>query len=452
MKRKALGKGLSALLPDPEPPVAPAANGARGPGGRLEPNPFQPRSAMDPARLDELAASLNESGMVQPILVRRHRRALPDHRRRAPLARGAEGRPGRGAHGRARGGRRPPAGAGPGREHPAPGADRRSRRRRPSSACTTSCASPRKTWRAAWAATVRRSPTRCACCGCRARSASSSIRRPRRRPWPRAARPGEGGGPGRAGPRGGAQGPVRARGRAPGGAPAGSRARAGRPRATPTPARPRSACGRRWARGWRSRGGARAGSSDRLHQRGGANRIFDLLVRRRPVAAGLRARGMVSSGAARPHARAGMIKIKGLAAEDLNGFMDEGTEFHGRAPLPPHLPDRRPDQGTHRVREHPHRRRVGPGGRRDRVRRRLDPGHGQRAASRAASASSSSPGPRCRPARLTAPRHRGGRVLPGRMRHEHRPGGGWCRGRWRRSAPATAPRRLAAARAQAANQ
>jgi cytoskeletal protein CcmA (bactofilin family) len=24
-----------------------------------------------------------------------------------------------------------------------------------------------------------------------------------------------------------------------------------------------------------------------------------------------------------------MIKIKGLATEDLNGFMDEGTEFHG---------------------------------------------------------------------------------------------------------------------------
>ena len=26
---------------------------------------------------------------------------------------------------------------------------------------------------------------------------------------------------------------------------------------------------------------------------------------------------------------AGMIKIKGLTAEDLNGFMDAGTEFHG---------------------------------------------------------------------------------------------------------------------------
>jgi ParB family chromosome partitioning protein len=38
---------------------------------RLEPNPFQPRSAMDAARLEELAASLKESGMVQPILVRR---------------------------------------------------------------------------------------------------------------------------------------------------------------------------------------------------------------------------------------------------------------------------------------------------------------------------------------------------------------------------------------------
>ncbi|HEV7502630.1 MAG TPA: ParB/RepB/Spo0J family partition protein, partial [Vicinamibacteria bacterium] len=38
----------------------------------LEPNPFQPRSAMDPTRLAELAASIRESGIVQPILVRRH--------------------------------------------------------------------------------------------------------------------------------------------------------------------------------------------------------------------------------------------------------------------------------------------------------------------------------------------------------------------------------------------
>ena len=70
MKRKALGKGLGALLPDPEP---------SGPDGASEvaveslaPNPFQPRSAIHPERLQELIASIRESGIVQPILVRRH--------------------------------------------------------------------------------------------------------------------------------------------------------------------------------------------------------------------------------------------------------------------------------------------------------------------------------------------------------------------------------------------
>jgi ParB family chromosome partitioning protein len=74
MKRKALGKGLSALLPDPEPAPAPPAGdrASEAPVASLEPNPFQPRSALDPARLSELTASIRESGMVQPILVRRH--------------------------------------------------------------------------------------------------------------------------------------------------------------------------------------------------------------------------------------------------------------------------------------------------------------------------------------------------------------------------------------------
>jgi ParB family chromosome partitioning protein len=39
----------------------------------LEPNPFQPRVGMDPSALQALAASIRESGMVQPILVRPHR-------------------------------------------------------------------------------------------------------------------------------------------------------------------------------------------------------------------------------------------------------------------------------------------------------------------------------------------------------------------------------------------
>src|SRR2546425_4262704 len=74
-KRRALGKGLSALLPIPEPEGGAAhfsePGSAEVPIDHLDPNPFQPRSALDPVRLGELAASLRESGMVQPILVRR---------------------------------------------------------------------------------------------------------------------------------------------------------------------------------------------------------------------------------------------------------------------------------------------------------------------------------------------------------------------------------------------
>ncbi len=74
MKRKALGKGLSALLPVPET-AAQVASGdgtpTEAPIEALQPNPDQPRTTIDPVRLAELAASLRQSGMVQPILVRR---------------------------------------------------------------------------------------------------------------------------------------------------------------------------------------------------------------------------------------------------------------------------------------------------------------------------------------------------------------------------------------------
>jgi ParB family chromosome partitioning protein len=71
-KRKALGRGLSALIPEPEGDErrAPSA-AAEVPLGELEPNPFQPRLSIDPAKLAELAASIRASGIVQPILVRR---------------------------------------------------------------------------------------------------------------------------------------------------------------------------------------------------------------------------------------------------------------------------------------------------------------------------------------------------------------------------------------------
>ena len=68
-RRPALGKGLSALIPDaPEPPRS-------GPMevdiDLLTPNERQPRLHMDDARLDDLAQSIRHNGIIQPILVRR---------------------------------------------------------------------------------------------------------------------------------------------------------------------------------------------------------------------------------------------------------------------------------------------------------------------------------------------------------------------------------------------
>jgi len=67
-KRPALGKGLSALIPDaPEPLAAPLEADI----DRLTPNRFQPRVAVDDARLQELAQSIRANGVIQPIVVRR---------------------------------------------------------------------------------------------------------------------------------------------------------------------------------------------------------------------------------------------------------------------------------------------------------------------------------------------------------------------------------------------
>jgi ParB family chromosome partitioning protein len=69
-KRSALGKGLSALIPDaPEP--APRGGPIEVDIDLLAPNQEQPRMQMDDARLDELAQSITANGIIQPILVRR---------------------------------------------------------------------------------------------------------------------------------------------------------------------------------------------------------------------------------------------------------------------------------------------------------------------------------------------------------------------------------------------
>ncbi len=70
-KRKALGKGLSALIPDADP--------QKGGGKRdffsinvneIAPNRYQPRRDFDDDKIMELSASIKEKGIIQPLIVR----------------------------------------------------------------------------------------------------------------------------------------------------------------------------------------------------------------------------------------------------------------------------------------------------------------------------------------------------------------------------------------------
>jgi ParB family chromosome partitioning protein len=96
MARNALGRGLGALIREPEPspqaapapppinsmsPAATAAVPAPGPtvtGGPLQvdidlidPSPFQPRTHFSEPALEELAQSIRSSGIIQPLVVRK---------------------------------------------------------------------------------------------------------------------------------------------------------------------------------------------------------------------------------------------------------------------------------------------------------------------------------------------------------------------------------------------
>jgi ParB family chromosome partitioning protein len=69
-KRPALGRGLSALIPDATTP----ALGDRSldvDSDLLRPNRFQPRTTVDETKIDELARSIRANGIIQPIVVRR---------------------------------------------------------------------------------------------------------------------------------------------------------------------------------------------------------------------------------------------------------------------------------------------------------------------------------------------------------------------------------------------
>lgn len=67
--RHALGRGLSALIPITPP--APAETPTEIDLDQISPNPVQPRLSMDETRLDELTRSIQASGIIQPVIVRR---------------------------------------------------------------------------------------------------------------------------------------------------------------------------------------------------------------------------------------------------------------------------------------------------------------------------------------------------------------------------------------------
>src|SRR5882757_8871725 len=92
MPRNALGRGLGALIREPEPPAAPAqqpavsgtVHGAATAPARepvpsgpqqididlIEPSPYQPRTRFREEALDELARSIKSSGIIQPLVLR----------------------------------------------------------------------------------------------------------------------------------------------------------------------------------------------------------------------------------------------------------------------------------------------------------------------------------------------------------------------------------------------
>lgn len=70
MEKKALGRGLKALIPEVEP------EGCSDKilyinAGEVRPNKYQPREGFDAKGIEELAASIKEKGLIQPVIVRR---------------------------------------------------------------------------------------------------------------------------------------------------------------------------------------------------------------------------------------------------------------------------------------------------------------------------------------------------------------------------------------------
>ena len=71
MSKKVLGKGLSALIPQTVSEKVDGEDVFRVPIETIETNPNQPRKVFDDEKLSQLAASIKEDGILQPVVVRR---------------------------------------------------------------------------------------------------------------------------------------------------------------------------------------------------------------------------------------------------------------------------------------------------------------------------------------------------------------------------------------------
>lgn len=74
-RKRGLGRGLSALMADVAETEAVASKGPSAaeqmvPIERISPNPEQPRKRFEKSDLDDLAASIREKGVIQPLIVR----------------------------------------------------------------------------------------------------------------------------------------------------------------------------------------------------------------------------------------------------------------------------------------------------------------------------------------------------------------------------------------------
>ena len=70
-QKKVLGRGLGALIPQREAPPDSGTGLLEVPVSQISPNPLQPRKTFNEASIEELARSVREHGIVQPLVVTR---------------------------------------------------------------------------------------------------------------------------------------------------------------------------------------------------------------------------------------------------------------------------------------------------------------------------------------------------------------------------------------------